>query len=55
MKPGCLSLRDCAHTDVLKFVRNLKEARNQRREPQNRKPILTVEEKVYGFAKCRNL
>ena len=28
----------------LKFIRNLKAARNQRREPQNTKPTLTVEE-----------
>jgi len=28
----------------LRFIRNLKAARNQRREPQNTKPTLRVEE-----------
>ncbi|XP_022777805.1 uncharacterized protein LOC111319262 [Stylophora pistillata] len=29
---------------ILKFIRNVKVARNRRREPQNKKPTLTVEE-----------
>jgi len=38
----------------LKFIRNLKAARNRRREPQNRKPSLMVDEnsKARGLWIC---